>query len=260
MEVFRWVRTDMGEVLIEKYTGEETRVEVPPEIDGFAVTEIGDYAFSGSSITHLELPRTVRRLGRYALYGCGTLEEVGFCEGLRDIGAGAFTGCHHIRRLRITVGEDETSALRDVLTEIPEELEVEYLRGSEKAVLMFPEYYEEGVENTPARIIEHHTHGSGLLYRNCFVSRRLRFREYDARFPYALGQERDAFLVRLVLGRLMYPYELADQDRQKYEDWLLDHMEQALKLCTQGRETEKISFLMNLRHSRIPSGMSDFSL
>ena len=36
------------------------------------------------------------------------------------------------------------------------------------ASLVFPEFYVEGVENTPARILEERIHGTGMKYRNCF--------------------------------------------------------------------------------------------
>ena len=45
------------------------KAEVPDTINGTPVTEIGPYAFSRTEIILLDLPRTVRRLGRYALYG-----------------------------------------------------------------------------------------------------------------------------------------------------------------------------------------------
>lgn len=229
------------------------RAEVPDTIAGAPVTEIGPYAFSRTEITLLDLPCTVRRLGRYALYGCAKLKEIRFCSTLTDIGAGAFTGCHKIEKICIEVAEDERSHLRDVLTEIPEELVVEYRCGSRTAILPFPEYYEEGVENTPARIIMSEMHGSGLLYRNCFSDRRLRFSEYDSRFPYALGQEHPSFLYRLALARLMYPYDLSEDAKKAYETFLKEHFSQALDYFINRKDQNTTGFLMKLnrKHSDI---------
>lgn len=61
----------------------------------------------------------------------------------------------------------EQSGLKEILSEVGEELRV-HLYGKVEAMLWFPEYYEEGVENTPARILMTEVHGSGLYYRNCF--------------------------------------------------------------------------------------------
>lgn len=226
------------------------RAEVPDTLNGTPVTEIGPYAFSRTEITLLDLPKTVRRLGRYALYGCAGLKEIRFSSTLTDIGAGAFTGCHKIEKICIEVTEDERSHLRDVLMEIPEELVVEYRRGGRTAILPVPEYYEEGVENTPARIIMSEMHGSGLLYRNCFTDRRLRFPEYDSRFPYALGQEHPSFLYRLALARLMYPYELSEDAKKAYETFLKENISQALDYFTTHRDQTAVGFLMQLNRKQ----------
>ncbi len=237
----------------------EGRVEVPSAIAGRAVTQIGDYAFAGSKITALSLPSTVRKMGKYALYQCNALEEFHFWNGLMDFGAGAFTGCHRIRRIGIDFEGEEISGLRDVLMEVPEELMVEYRAGLETAVLWFPEFYEEGVENTPARIIESHTHGSGLLYRNCFVSRKLQFSEYDNRFPYALGQENRRFLGALVSARLRFPYGLSTEARHTYEAYLETNFDQILDDLTGEGDSQGVAFLMNFRRKR-GKRRRDFSL
>ncbi len=250
-------RTAEKEICITGYTGEEVRVEVPERIDGLAVTGIGDYAFSGHPITHLFLPKTITHMGRYALYRCSSLRLLSFFGGLKDFGAGAFTGCHHIQQLILETDEDGTSGLRDVLMEVSEELQVEYRVRKDKAVLLFPEFFEEGVENTPARIIEHHTHGSGLLYRNCFADRKLRFQEYDDRFPYARGQEKDSFVLRLAVSRLVCPMGLSDHHRSIYEDYVKEHFEAAAALYSQAGDASTVSFLMNLRRSyRQPKELS----
>lgn len=227
--------------------GSARRVSIPDQLDGHTVTEIGPYAFSGSGITLLDLPRSIRCMGRYALYNCSELQEFCFCSGLSDFGAGTFTGCRRIRKIVVELDTDETSHLRDVLMEIPMELLVEYRCKGRTARLQFPEYYEEGVENTPARIIVSHMHGSGLLYRNCFVNRRLQFGEYDSRFAFALGQEGLPFLFRLCLDRLMTPYELSTEAKRTYEKFLKDHFSQALDYYTSLKESTAVSFLMQLR-------------
>ena len=226
--------------------GNASQVYVPDMLDGHAVTEIGPYAFSGSRITLLDLPRSIRCVGRYALYNCTELKEFCFFSCLSDFGAGAFTGCRRVRKIVVELDTDETSHLRDVLMEIPMELLVEYRCKGHTARLLFPEYYEEGVENTPARIIVSHYHGSGLLYRNCFVNRRLQFGEYDSRFAFALGQEGMPFLFRLSMERLMTPYELSPEAKRTYEKFLTDHFTQAIDYYTSLKETTAVSFLMQL--------------
>lgn len=259
--MFTYERTekDTG-IRITGFTGSEKRIEVPDHLEGLPVTEIGAYAFSDSRITLLDLPASVRKMGRYALYNCAELEEFCFSNRLTDFGAGSFTGCHKIRKLRIEFEGNESSHLRDVLMEVAEELLVEYHFKGKKARLLFPEYYEEGVENTPARIIESHTHGSGLLYRNCFVNRKLQFAEYDGRFPYALGQESFPFLLRLVMERLTCPYELSSSAKETYEAFLKDHFSQALDHYTEQQDPAAISFLMHLHRKKHAAVKPEFDL
>ena len=120
------------EIRITKCLTDEGHVEIPPMLEGKPVTQIGAYAFARSHILSLALPETVTRIGNYALYLCSRLKEFHFYDTLRDIGSGAFTGCHHIQKLRIEFTKGEQSVLRDVLMEIPEELTVEYCAGSER--------------------------------------------------------------------------------------------------------------------------------
>ncbi|MBQ1492305.1 MAG: hypothetical protein IIZ39_10135 [Blautia sp.] len=165
-----------------------------------------------------------------------------------SIGAGAFTGCHHIKALSVSLLKGKASLLRDVLMEVAEELVVSLEMPEGKASLLFPAYFEEGVENTPARIIEHHTHGSGLLFRNCFVSRELQFLEYDKRFADARGEEGEELLLRLALGRLRFPLHLEKASKEAYEAYLGEHFEAALDLTARQRDTATSAFLMEWKH------------
>ena len=75
-------------------------------------------------------------------------------------------------------------------------------------VFWFPEFFEEGVENTPARILENHVHGSGIRYRNSFVHKRLHVLEYDKLFPYAVAWEQERIVLNLALDRILYPMSM----------------------------------------------------
>lgn len=235
-------------IIITKYTGNDTRVEVPETIERLPVSMLDAYAFSGTEVTEVALPASIERIGRYAFYNCFDLHVFTFHSSLRDIGAGAFTGCHKVRNLKIYLNQQEPTYLKDILAELPEALCVDYHCGTEYARLMFPEFYEEGVENTPARIIEHHTHGTGLHYRNCFLHRVFQFQEYDRRFPMALVQESPDFVLELVLGRLQYPFCLSDNAREAYTNYLKENLDVAARYLTAKKDTVRLSFLMDFRH------------
>lgn len=247
-------------ICITKYTDSLPQIEVPEEIDGMTVSEIGDYAFANTKITQLTLPPSIGRLGRYALYNCSHLTKFSFPGSIRDIGAGAFTGCHHIKKLRITIDKDSSSCLREILMEIPEELSVEYICPEGTASLIFPEFFEESIENTPARIISIQTHGSGIQFRNCFLHKKFQFTEYDKCFSFAIVQERFEFLIQLVLKRLRYPLCLSEQAKNDYTAYLNDHFDGAIAYFTKKQDLESVSYLMNFRHQHIASKTLDFEL
>ena len=62
--------------------------------------------------------------------------------------------------------------------------------GGKRAHMVFPEHYDEAVENTPARILFTEYHGSGTNYRQCFYSKELDFAEYDSLFDMAVVMDK----------------------------------------------------------------------
>ena len=250
-------------------TGDEA--VIPEQIRGKDVTELGDYVFSdglrsqpagswwdggdayteaggdayaetdlpplcGLAVRAVSLPKTVRRIGRYAFYNCYDLERLALSSGVRDVGAGAFTGCRKLTQLVIEVIEGERSCFKEVLAELPQELVAQYRRMERgpdgklclagEARLLFPAYYEEAVENTPARILETHVHGCGHRYRYAFDGTTFLFREYDRLFPWLLAQNSAQSAALLAMGRLRYPLFLEEEAGRAYAKYLADHLEE----------------------------------
>ena len=198
-------------------------------------------ALCGEQLEELELPERIVRVGRYCLYNCDHLWRLAFTGHLADWGTGVFTGCHHICEVVLVTEASGTSTLKDMLDEVHEALHVRWSDASQQvAELMYPEFYEEGVENTPARILETHVHGSGMRYRNCFAGRKIDFLQYDRLFPYAVAQEPEGLLVRLVCGRLRFPYALGAQAREQYETYLLEHPKLFADYFTDHRDMDGI--------------------
>lgn len=223
-------------------------MDVPEKIEGYPVTEIGAYAFSermgdASVIEEIILPPTIRRIGRYAFYNCRNLKRIQLYNTVADLGAGAFTGCHQVREIDITFVGDEKSCLKEFLIDLPEEQTV-YIHGEKgDARFVFPEYFEEAVENTPARILETHTHGSGMMYRNCFVQRELKRNLYDERFEWAKGSESEETLFRIAFCRLLYPYELSEKAEQNYKEYLKVHLEACIRWTVKNKREKELYYL-----------------
>jgi len=80
--------------------------------NGLPVSEIGseydDYqsAFSNTDITSIIIPASVTSIGRWAFYGCTSLETVTFASGsqLQTIGEKAFSSCTNLETVTFTSG------------------------------------------------------------------------------------------------------------------------------------------------------------
>ena len=85
-----------GKELIAAATGRGTAFTVP---EGTEV--IWPYAFSGSRITDIALPSSVREIGPNAFYGCSYLRQVDLSEGLEVIGERAFYGTRYLKEISL---------------------------------------------------------------------------------------------------------------------------------------------------------------
>lgn len=264
---------------IARVFGRGGRAELPEEIQGEPVTELGAYAFSdradrqelavimergrlchedgtaadsvgelpemeGENLLEVRLPGTLTKIGRYAFYNCGHLRKIEFGGALNDIGAGALTGCHKIERLQVEVQSDGTSCLKELLTELPEELRVDLWKNGAEGRFWFPEFFEEGVENTPARILENHVHGSGIRYRNCFIHKSLNIKEYDKLFAYAKAWEQENAVTSLAMDRILYPMNLSQMAKERYLDYLREHLGTAASLLAKQNEYGSLSRIL----------------
>lgn len=90
--------------------------------------------------------------------------------------------------------------------------------------LVFPEYYENADENTPARITTRDLHGSGLFYRNCFANTQFQILRYDSLFPHAEANEPAQVTALLAFLRLAFPEGLLPEARARYSAYLAAHV------------------------------------
>ncbi len=248
-----------GKACIEGCFSSGTIAEIPEMLDECPVVEIAPYAFSASSelkssemdlprlsgerLEEIILPKTVQKIGRYAFYNCKNLQKISFYNVMTDLGAGAFTGCHKVKELDVTFLENRQSILREFLMELPEDQMVALHYEDEYANVLFPEFFEESVENTPARILEIHTHGSGMLYRNCFVKKELNFQMYDEKFAEAIGREFSETLFQLAFQRLLNPYQLSEKAKKKYIFFLEGNLQKCALWAVENEKEDEIRFL-----------------
>ena len=111
--------------------------------------------------------------------------------------------------------------MKDVLGDYRYEIEAVVTEdGQEQYRLVFPEYFEEAVENTPGREIQMEVHGTGYKYRQCFKERQIDLQRYDTWFYEASVQEFPVTVLRLAFDRLLFPEALFAAVKEKYLAYL----------------------------------------
>ena len=233
--IYLYERNKTG-ICVNRVFGYDRIVEIPDTLNGFPVTELGAYIFSD----HIDVSELNKKkeTGTYCTEN-GTeetpaddmpqaagnqVEEICLPRFLRKIGRYAF--------------------YNDFLTELPETLRVDMKTDGELGRFWFPEFFEEGVENTPARILENHVHGSGIRYRNSFVNKKLHTLEYDKLFPYAVAWEQERIVLNLALDRILYPMSMTGEAREKYLIYIKEHSQQAVALLGEKKEYEAMQNIL----------------
>lgn len=203
----------------------------------------------GSKITALWLPEGVEEIGNYAFYGCYSLRYLSVPSTAVRLGYGVFNAAPALRQIFFELPEASTEEGRteqtfsgakpvedsradkvtpplmdEVLSCVTYEVEA-VVRQQGRVVwkAVFPEYYEAGEENTPARIIEIKFVGTGYQYRQCFLSRVLQFDRYDDLFYLATAQHGEETDIHLALDRLEYPLGLSPEAEKNYVEYLQGH-------------------------------------
>lgn len=179
----------------------------------------------GSKITAIWLPEGVEEIGNYAFYGCYSLQYLSVPSTAVRLGYGVFNAAPKLRQIFFELPEKVTPPLMDeVLSCVTYEVEA-VVRQQGRVVwkAVFPEYYEAGEENTPARIIEIKFVGTGYQYRQCFLSRELQFDRYDDLFYLATAQHGEETDIHLALDRLEYPLGLSSEAEKSYVKYLQAH-------------------------------------
>ena len=100
LKYLTWEITERGARIIgcdEKFEG---AMEIPSRLDGAAVVEIGEEAFSERhSLNSIAIPDSVEVVGEEAFSDCSGLEELQLGEGIKTIEKDAFRDCSSLRRV-----------------------------------------------------------------------------------------------------------------------------------------------------------------
>ena len=98
---------DGWNAVITKYIGTAEHVEIPAELDGIAVSEIGETAFAEcTSVTSIVIPYGISTIAQRAFRGCANLESITIPDSVTSIGEWAFNHCPKL--LSITLPDSVT--------------------------------------------------------------------------------------------------------------------------------------------------------
>jgi len=262
-------KSEKGLVLTGCY-GVDGKIVLPDEIDGTAIVEIAPYAFSDGKesaddcvylsedalflkdrrrlktgeVTEIRLPFGIKEIGKYAFYRCRNLEKLILSDEILEIGGGALTGCRGIREVEIHFQKGECSALKSILDEVRFQVHARLYIGDKVADILFPEHYEEAVEDTPAKQLFTRYHGAGGDYRQCFYNRELDYKKYDELLYRAVAEDTVETVGKMALGRLRFPYKLSEEAKKKYENYLREHIKEVLLFLIEDDDMENIRFLI----------------
>ena len=197
-----------------------------------------------SALKIIDLPKGIEVIEDYAFYRCLALEEIHLYAGIKRLGCGAFMGCKKLKKIVIRDVEDDIYFLTEILYDFQYEVEVELrLKNGTLVKLTFPEYYEESVENTPARIIDIVFHGSGYKYRQCIRNRQMDYEKYDSVFSYAIAQEFTPTCIRIALNRLSTPIDLRVEAKERYLEYLREQSKEVAKQICKEDNLETLGVL-----------------
>jgi hypothetical protein len=98
-----------------------------------SVTSIGTYAFAGSGLTSVEIPNSVKEIGKCAFNKCTSLNDVAIPTSVTSIGAGAFGNCTALTTINYAGTQEQWSAISQSNSGISENVTITYDSNSAAA-------------------------------------------------------------------------------------------------------------------------------
>lgn len=102
------LKFDKSTGTIVGYSGSNTVVTIPSEIDGVTVTSIGNEAFSPcnnpTKITSITIPDSVKSIGESAFEWCSDLTSIDIPKNVKSIAKATFCGCIQLASLTMPNG------------------------------------------------------------------------------------------------------------------------------------------------------------
>lgn len=97
---YEYTLLEDGTAQITDYTGSDTDLTIPAQLDGHPVTEIGSFAFQYQGLTSVVLPEGITAIGAGAFEYCN-FTYITIPDSVTDIGSGAFSYCESLTSISL---------------------------------------------------------------------------------------------------------------------------------------------------------------
>ena len=214
---------------ITGFEGKIQNLVIPEVIEGCQVEAIGNHAFSGrEDLLSVSLPRTIKTLYGFAFHNCRKLKKITLFDSLLDYYDGVTRQCDSLEEIEVTIENDWYEVVRNFLSDNDKTLRFLLHTKEGDVCLTFPGFVYDFNENTMARTIQFSIQGSGYAYRECVDRRSISYRQYDMLFKSSMI-ENSSISEDIAIGRLLYPHDLAEGFREKYEDYIKENSKPVLE-------------------------------
>lgn len=235
---------------ITGYEGKISYLNIPEAIGDMPVKSVGSSAFAGrSDLVSVCLPGTVEILRRNSFYNCPNLREITLYDRVEDYYDGVIRQCRSLRRITLCLTRDDYSVLKEMLGDNDRKLMFCLKRAGGERRFVFPAYVYDFVEDVEARVLHHKIEGCGYAYRECVTRKGVDCRAYDALFS-RIAQEEPQTAAQIAFARLMYPGELDEPAKERYEAYLKNRSGAILRVLAEKKDAQTLSYLTE--HCLIP--------
>ena len=189
----------------------------------YPVRVIGNHSFSSrKDIITAVVPDSVHTILGFAFHNCSNLRKITLTDSVTEYLDGTTRQCENLEEIEVTVKRSNYGIIRRILEDNDRRIIFYIHENDGDAVMVFPGFNYDFVENTMARTIQFAIEGTGYAYRECVKPGEINYREYDNLFSKASADD-SVTAEKIAIARLLYPYNLSEEAKDIYENWLRDN-------------------------------------
>lgn len=253
-----WNKNKDGNAVIYRIYGTDKNISIPSHIGDVPVAGLGDYCFAafgkipshvhetyigmdsrikdylreigGEYLESVSIPDRVTDMGNFAFYNCRNLKKIETGASLINIGSDVFMNCTNLYDIILRCSAVKSTGLQQILLRTSSQIRATFMdEGKTDAVFIYPEYFETYDEIAPAHIFGRNIEGEGFRARQCFDNGKINAVQYDGVFDKASVEEGRDVVFMMAFQRLVYPFNLNNTNRLKYEGYIKQNEEAAVK-------------------------------